>query len=429
MATSVSLQTIVQAIIRRLWAGHQPIVATADSSGNTTTALAIADFAYTSAHANSYDGVNIWVVGGSGRQESRVIRAGFAPSTGIWTLSPALGVAPTSATVWFLYGMRRDDILQAVNRVLDRLYLPTYLPLTLVTDGDMESSATSDWTSIGSPTLSKVTTAARVLTGQRALRIQTTAVNDGVSAANIRVQERETLLLSVAAMCDTGSVEVELRDVTNGATIDSVVTLDQEAYTEARFWGTVPTGCEEVTVRIRAQTATSDIYIGWVSLIASTRQVYNLPSTLEDVSFLESPGLYRLPLGYAGEVNRSYIPLSRPLTPALVSGTLRDYLGANSQRITLPQPSTDPLFLHFRRSFASLTLDTDTTAAPEELVVAGTLADLYGKLEHRAEDESSKQDLRIRKLESLREYHHLLQIYQVARPMIESHAQHRVGAE
>lgn len=428
MATTVSLQTVIEAIIRRLWAGFRPIVATADSSGNSTTSLVIANSAYTSASANAYDGVNIWVVGGSGNQATHVTRAGFAPSTGTWTLSPALGAAPNSATVWFLYGLTRDDILEAVNRVLDRLYMPAYLPLTMVTDGDMESSTTSDWTTVSGATLSKVTTAARVLTGQRSLRIQTTATNSGAASANIRVHEDEVLLVSAAIMCDTGSCQLDVRDVTNSATITPTVTVDQEAFTEVRNMYTVPTGCEEVSIRFLSQTATSDIYVNWVVVLSTTRGWIDLPSTIEDSMFLDAPGLWELPLGFASEVSYSYIPLSAPFEPYPHPIAWRDYVGANSHRLTLPTHVQRPLFMKFNRSYPALTLDADTTAAPETLVVAGALADLFHKLANRVRSDKAKADYLARMLQARREYDGLLRTYDIGQPVLKQRSVRRVSA-
>lgn len=425
MATTVSLQTIAEAVIQRLWAGRRPIVDVADSSGNTTSTLVIADQAYSSAHANLYDGVGIWVVGGTGNQASRVIRAGFAPSTGTWTLSPALGAAPNSATVWFLYGLSRDDILEATNRVLDRLYMQAYLPLTMVADGDMEANNTSSWTAVSGATLSKVTTAARVITGQRALRIQTTAVDTGAASANIRVHEDEVLLVSVAVMCDVGSATIELRDVTNGATITASVTVDQEAYTEVRREFTVPVGCEEVSLRILAASSTSDIYVGWASVLPMSRYVVDVPSTVEDAAFID--GLWELPQGFTSEADYSFVALGRAFEPYPVPGDLRDYIGVNSHRLTLPKRVTRPLFMQLKRPYSALTLDSDTTAAPETLVVAGVSADLLNRLANRVRSESVKADMLTRMIEARREYTKLLTAYDVNRPVTKSRVTRRVA--
>jgi len=431
MATSTTLQTIAEEIIHKLFDGEKFVVETTAASGGSTTNPIILNKGYASLSANVLDGCGLWVVGITAPQQCWVNRGGYAVSSAnaSLTTSPALGATPNSSkAAWFTYNLTRADILNAVNRILGSLKMDTYLPLTMVTDGDLEANNVTSWTSVGTPTVkAKVTTAANVLMGQRSLHVTTDTLSHGVTTAGIDVDENEQLLLSVAIQCPTGSVAVTLYDNTAGAAIKTV-TVDERNWTEIRFQEAVPDNCESVTVRILSATASSDWYVGWVSLLSQQRYVYNLPSSVVDASDLdEKIPVYAAPLGQQSEDSDSFMALATPFEPHPVEEALRDYLAANSQRIVLAtRPSFRPLFLKFRRAYPDLSADTDTTAVPEQAVVQGALQSLYYIMADKNPNQKEMGRLR-----ALGDFHGLaykreLAHYGVGKPIAVREAQRRV---
>ena len=84
----------------------------------------------------------------------------FDRSAGTVTFSPAIGnVHGTAATVNGEYELwpdvHPDEADNAINRVLNEMPYDAHLPVTLVTDGDMEDTGTTNWTAVATATLSK----------------------------------------------------------------------------------------------------------------------------------------------------------------------------------------------------------------------------------------------------------------------------------
>ena len=129
MAVTTTLDTLHQRIIKETWPGRSALIETTTGAGSTTS-LVIAARANTSASANAYDGA--WVYCPSvttGIKSSQVTRGGYATS-GTFTMSPAYGSSPGSAvSAYFTYGLKMDELDEAINNIHRSLYLPRYLPL------------------------------------------------------------------------------------------------------------------------------------------------------------------------------------------------------------------------------------------------------------------------------------------------------------
>ena len=430
MATTVSFQTIAEDIINEMEAGRQPRVLTSQvvDADPAISSLALTSEAYSSADVNRYDGVNLYFAPlaadtGTLIYASKVTRGGFTTG-GTFTFSPSVGGTGWDATnarnIWFMRGYRREDILQAVNRVLASIYSDAYLPLGLLTDGDMEASGVTSWTdAVGTPTQTKETSI--VLTGRQSLKLVIATVDHAVTSASLPVTEQEVLALSAFVKCTAGSLRVSLWDVTGAAEIEGV-TVDEEAWTHVNFQDSVPANSHNVAVRLVGKTTNTTAYVDHVSPLSMNRSVYDLPSAVTDLSYLE--GVEYLPTGFSSEANYAYAALTEQMRPWPWNDDLRDWRAVNSQRIVIEKPPQYPLFLRFKRTLPALSADSDTTTAPELLVVEGALSELKAALAQKRDDSK----LRTESIRHARTFHAMLDHLGMARPIPRMKAQYRVAA-
>ncbi len=380
MSTTTTLKTLIQDVAQKLWEGQDPIVLTA--TGGSVTTIAASSYAFTDAPTTKYSGVYVYVAtttdGLAPQGEIRQVRsAGFVGSTGTWTVSPAFSAAVESGDIIiFLYGLHRSDYVQCLNRGVTNCYVEAWLPLTLIADGDMESSGVASWSAVGTPTTrAKTATAANVLLGKRALSLASDATDEGATSVAVPVTAGEQLIFSAPISCPTGSVRAQLWDATNSAEIYGA-TVSQEAWTEVRFQAGVPATCKNVTIRFISKTASSTWYVGWAGLLSQERDYYRVPSTMGETNFIEE--VLALPQGYPSTVGDSYIIFSEErLFPWPHGEPIKDYQGANSFTLSVATPSAYPLFVKFRRPETALSADSDTTSLPAEAVERTALHHLF----------------------------------------------------
>ena len=429
MSTTSTLDQIHQRVIKELWPGRYPLIETTTGAGSTSQ-LVIASAAYSSASVNAYDNAMVYCPSVTAAPKwSRVTRGGYTVASGTFAMSPVYGSSPGSGvSAYFLYGLHINDLDESINDLVRTLYLPRYLVLSLCADPNMESAdaAATDWPDAdGAPTQTKETSI--VLTGKQSLKIVTTVVDTSVRSPSIPVTEFETLLLSVPVKVTAGSLRVQLYDVTNSAEVSNGgVTVDEEAWTEVRFPAlSVPSNCQNVQVRFIAKTAATTAYVDHVSLLSAQRSIYALPSQV--ASAVDVEGVYYLPAGQTSEATNAYGALAEELQPwPYNQDGLRDYAGVNSHRITVDQPMGYPLFVMFKAKDSTLaqnTSDTNTTVAPQDLVVFGAVADCAERLYRKTE---SSHWLKIRNEARVR-YSGLLDAEDLLRPKTRPRIQKRVS--
>lgn len=433
MPVTTTLLSLRQDIARKLW-GNLSVVDT--TSLGTTTSVVVSDLAYNSLSTNAYDGHHIYiaelVTGGPAIGEiAHVNRGGLTVATGAMAVSPAFSAAVQTGTDIIIHrGIHPDDVLNAINWAQNGLWVPAYLPLTLVTDGDMELNNVTNWAAVVSPTTrAKQTTAARVAIGIRSLNVVTDAVDEGVTSNNIDVHEGEQLLVSVALRVPTGDAAVQLRNVTAGTTIREVAAIDEPAWTNVQFTETVPDNCEQVAIRILSDTvAVSEFDVGYVILLSQDRQDYILPadSQITAVGGQLHTMLYYRRGGKASEDANTYV-LEQEYLPWGQVELLQDMRGANANRIQLPAAPDEALFYKFRRSLPDLSADTDTTEAPSLLIVEGALSRLKELQASRVRNEALRRQLLGEAYEHRRNYNQELKRSLIAQLQIVRTPAHRVA--
>ena len=210
----------------------------------------------------------------SGTQDGDLCRVSGRPTlaAGIITCNPAPGGSLANADTFDILfdRLRFEDVNSAINKAVTReLFEKLELPITLVPDGDMLSSGSTDYTDETSATLLKV--AASFPYAQRVLRVTAGATDSYARTANIAVEENISYYLEVTGAIGAAGNAADigtliLRDITNGADI----TLNESSIT--RFEPdilsnsiTMPSGCEQVQIWLRSEE-NGDI-IEWANLI------------------------------------------------------------------------------------------------------------------------------------------------------------------
>lgn len=431
----------MERLVAEMWGG-QFVVPNGSIGASTSTSLlldlgpatGLVDLTYSSASANTYDGVGVYLtcpaasVTAPEGEFTRITRGGFAGSTATCILSPALSADPNLATgkVLLFFGLTPYDFLTAINDVVRTLFLPRYLPLTVVTDGDMEASGVGSWTDeTGTPTQTKETSI--VLTGTQSLKLVTTTVDHSVKSVSVPVTEGQQIPFSTPIKVTAGSLRAQLYDVTNSAEIWGT-TIDEEDWTEARVQATVPANCQNIQVRYIAKTASTTAYVDHAGLLTES-MVFPVPSqvaTAHDVM-----GVYHLPRGFNSEATDAYRAFERRLEPWPMYDVLTDYAGVNSHRIQVRKPCWDPLFVMFRDNGTVFTGIAATTAevayAPEEIIVEGALAQIKERLRNKTKSRTQKDIYNAEMREHRRTYRGMLEAIDLGKPQVKYAPAQRVS--
>lgn len=357
------------------------------TGGSTTTAVD-STRVNSSASAYKYDGCQIFVSNASGHVApegtwGHVTTGGFAGSTGTWTISPALTALASGMTALIFYdGLGYDDYFAAYNRIVGAHYWPRYIAMSQVTDGDMETSGVTNWTTIAGGTRVKTTTAAQVYTGTAALDLTVTASGDGIQSASVPVVPGyDNCYISVLLLLsdNTKSATVQLYDSSGaGTALGTAVTVNGSDWTEVRFQQSPGSTTENVYVRVKSSaTGTWHIYLDYVQILTQNKPTIALPSQMahaEDILAITFPEWSRS----VGNYLYAPGPMNEIETPY---GTFKDYAAVNPNRVQHVQPFGYPLFWKFLQKDAELsataiTALASTTFADLDAVVYGTAAEL-----------------------------------------------------
>ncbi len=321
----------------------------------------------------------------------------YAPSTGIFTVIRAFTSNPTTTQTVGLYktippgeqfGMQLGW-RHYINRVLRAIRYRRYGLLTLITDGDMETSGTTSWTA-SNATLTKVTTAASIALGAQALQVDNTLANGYARSSLVAVTPGDTYDLRADCKVTSGTAYLVAYDETNSTEIDS----DNQSGRDWRFLDftfTVPADSYSISIRLKGSEATADAYWDNVSLRHQGGQRIALPSWVTEPGQIE--GLFL----WEGSQSKddAYLWDSQVQSRALHYDLLEDPLGATPLRVEwhVRPYSRQLLLVRGLSAYGELSATTDTTVADKDMVVCGTrylaYRDLYG-----TEDERTKSQLR-----------------------------------
>ncbi len=388
MPTAISRAALLRDVCEQLHAGEGfPPLGVTTALGSTTTAIDGDNLAYSGADADALGNAIVRIdeqVGGGPvpGEFAQVIDGGLNVGTGTLTLSPAFSLAVQSGTDYSLWKVTHPQQAErALSRGMRKLRREVLIPVSMLANPDFEAD-TANWAGTNA-TLTRETTAARVFHGTAALRILGTGASPRAESEVVRVVAGRSWVLFCEGMADVGTLTLLARDVTNAADVSGSAQTVQEAYTELwvnNGYFTIPSGCEELTVRLQATGAADDLYVDDVILWPADRAWFTLPSFVEDPDDFVSVGYYRFspaaPGTNSAQANEGdWVTWPHRLKPDFIEEG-----GARPFQIEMQTPIRRPLYARVRRPFADLALDTDTTTADRELVVGLTMREIVNEL-------------------------------------------------
>ena len=369
MATRTLLQ-VLHAVSENL-AARSYGTATAGASGTLTCATHPFITALATADANEFVGDQIYIHTGVGLGQARQITA-YAPTTGVFTVSPAWATNPTSTSEFSIFkrGLARDWLRDRINEALVKLRYLTIAPLTLVTDGDMETSGVGSWTA-SNATLTKVTGASTLLRQTQSLRVLNSGAGGYGSTVPILCRSSQEWYVQVDVRADVGTARLSAYDVTNSATITSE-TYAYRGWGRIAFTFTTPATCESINFILSGSGAADDTY--WDNLIAYPTGI----TEIQLPSWITRPGQVHKVLT---DAQRDPEHDEDRLREAYWWKLLPDYSNPNSQfRLSIAPTLNGPVWLEAARPFSTLTLDADTTFCDQEWIEVAATVEALDKL-------------------------------------------------
>lgn len=398
MPTSTTRKQLRQAVIKRLYSPRYPIVST--FSGAASAASAIKDDQLSPAALdNDYQRAWVYVSSDAGSGPSigevvRVISTDFDNDE--LNVAPDFSATPQSGDEYELhYWMHPDEIHDVIDEILENLEHVIIVPLTLITDGDMNNSTAGSFTPDGS-IVSKDTT--NVLHGKQSLKVLATANNGNARTTSVAVDPDSTLICATDLYLSstTGGAQLVLYDVTNGAEIESGLT-DVLGWSTIRFTAQVPSTCKEVRFNLQVVTGGDQAYFDNAILQQVGSKVFTFPSQAEWSFDLKRAFYYpRGPAITTSSASNSYSVLNDGPRYFSHFTVERDETAVVPYRVVLDKPVGDnPVWVgidvdHVAFSGATDALkDADTTTAPFRAIRDLALAEIY---ERMADDAYSNEN-------------------------------------
>jgi hypothetical protein len=169
------------------------------------------------------------------------------------------------------------DILRAlINDGLELELTDITLPITPITDGDMQTSGVTNWTDT-SAVSSKVTTAANVIHGLRAMRVANSGANGGTVSALHAVPRGRQVHVWAIGRADVGSAVLSVLDSSNNVLASNSHTEENFNYIYLDFTPSV----EEIKFKLGGDGASDDTYWQAVGFYMTDANIIDLPSWVD----------------------------------------------------------------------------------------------------------------------------------------------------
>ena len=306
------------------------------------------------------------------RTSKAISAVSFAEATGTITVAPKFAGDAGVALILgvgadFLFGKERPNLLRtSINRVLRNMRYPAYLPVTLITDGDMEDSGTTNWAQVTGGTIAKsATTDSGLPFGRQVLHVSAAGDQEGATSNAVSVDPDELLYVAVPIDLVSGSADVILYDLTNSTALKTV-NVTEFLPGMVLFQQSAGSTTKNVTVRLLGSEASSEFYVGPVFMWSGSRDRY-----AADTSSLERgrdiKNAFTLRPGQTIEDDVYHIG---DLRDSLFEGERDDR--ANLININIPH-SGYPTLIQGDRRYVELLYDTSTTFAERDMVVQGAM--------------------------------------------------------
>jgi len=401
---------IRQKVIAKLYPHRFPTTST--TTGAASAANRVND---TALHAGGHteDFVRAWIYIAETEAGSppvgevrRVINADFDATTSELIVLPAFTDTINSGMdyeVHYVYHPNR--IHERIDAILANLRGRIYVPLTLVTDGDMEASTEAAYTTGGPAGLTLTKETSPVLHGRQSLKLAIVVGNTGHTtrtASILNIPSESSILVSADVYSNTLTGDITMRLIDDDAT--TVLNSQDFARGVSFGWQTlqftsqIPAGTEYFYVEFlnNAPSSTRDYYINNVIALPQARKLFDVTTLAERRT--DYMGLFSL--GVGSLINESTSEKAFRIfeeEPVAVPNTrlLEHQTGVTPFRIVLDNSYLidSPLFVKLRTNYAALSSDTVTTLAPEDIVVDLVLADMLDFMAEGARDDNDLQKM------------------------------------
>ncbi|HYE79426.1 MAG TPA: hypothetical protein VEI97_15685, partial [bacterium] len=349
----------------------------------TTTALVVnndPEFItnYTDANSSQFVQDQVYATSGTVPVPNPNGVSAYAPSTGTLTPSITYTTKPDNTASFLLIkrGVSYGLLKQSVNAALRKLSYSARWPLTLVVDGDMETSGTGSWTTTAFATATKVTnTNARE--GSQSLRV---VVSGGAGYA----QSEEILTdpqiytswyVRARLRAVSGTMYVKARDTDNNQDIESA-TWDGEGWGVVEFTFTPTAAAEGFRILFGSDDSSAEGYLDEVIAYPLGLRTIPLPSWVTSRDQVR-----RLVYGETGHQRDDL---------GAVWGyphwsVREDTANPNSAfSLTVDPALHGPAYLEAWRPFSELTTDSSSTTCDRELLEQAAKVELLERLQNRA---------------------------------------------
>lgn len=393
-ATTVTGKQIRQGLIDRDWL----FIGAAVGAGSTTSKIADATLNAGAALASTrFDGGRLRVTSGTyAGAETYVDYVDTA--NGFVYVDPALpgALADTDEYEIWLRGIDPNDADRARDDALDRVCSVWRLnPISIVADGDMDSSGVTHWAIAGAATRTKQFSSHPEANWRRELAVvHTTAASDYVKSDSIICRPGERFFVQVPVRAYVTSshakatASIEVRDITNTADV-SLGGLKTSGY--GYGWDfisllfTIPAGCYEIQLWLKSDTDASTTV--WAPINIHKRQKTRL-SLPDRIRTKKRVGTFYTAanINPADSEVADWAPKLKPFL-----NVERVQQGVQVQVNLTPPTMELPIYYYERGFFDRLSTDYKTTAhrsagdaattdCPLEYAIAGTAERLSKKM-------------------------------------------------
>ncbi|KKL75630.1 hypothetical protein LCGC14_2052980 [marine sediment metagenome] len=340
-------------------------------------------------------GETVNIVGPAIGEIARVTAVGFSGTNSQLTTAPDFSASLVDTQEYERHRKVRPNIINdRLDVILGLLRQNVLLPITLVTDGDMEDTTATppNYTAagtVGTPTLAKNTTFVR--RGRQSLSI----TNDG--STTVGYAKSDSMFLPGGTECIVEAdvyitagdlAKLTFYDVTNSAVIGTAMESDESGWVHLENLFTVPATCEEVQVWAESQAASDVTYWDHITVWPTRDQGIDLPSFLEFIYDVKSLFFLPVGMGLTGSTNVSAYRINES-TPQLYAHYQRerDDTGVVSARFYVEsRKPPNALWLKGRKPYPVFSgatdalKDVDTTQAHKNVVANMTAASIIDDL-------------------------------------------------
>ena len=401
MPPTTTRKVLRQEIIKKLYKPRFPITSTTTATAGDTTSVDDTALAG-GGHDTDYIGAWIYVAettAGSPTigEIARVQNVNLAASPA--TLDP---IAPafsdelqTGMDYEIHYKYHPSVIHDKITEVLEDLETGLLLPLTIITDGDMEDNPTINFTGNNA---TRTNDSVTVLHGRQSLKVVATGTPGTARSSATAVPSGTTFLCATDCFLATDtSARLILVDSTGASpsfTELETAKTDETGWVHLEFTHTTANDIDSVQLWLEASTSGDTVYFDNAILLPVNQSFFTPPNEAEYTYDFGDLFFYPLgdTIGGANDEN-SY---------RLFEGSLRSW-GAyeieRSDTATVPfrimiekNPITHPLWIEVDIDFTSLASDSATTKAPKVLVRELALALLWDDMADEEDEAGNLQE-------------------------------------